>query len=76
MVYHRILNIVPCAIQWDLVVNSIYIEWFASANPKLPILPFPTASPLSTASLSSVSMSLFLFQGYVDLCCILDSTGK
>ena len=25
MVHHRILNIVPCAIQWDLVVYPHYI---------------------------------------------------
>ena len=34
MVYHRILNIVPCAVQQDLVVYPSYIQ-FASANPKL-----------------------------------------
>ena len=44
-VYHRILNIAPCAIQQDLVVYSSCILWiyiFASANPKLPIHPSST----------------------------------
>ena len=27
MVYHRILKIVACAIQWDLVVYPIYNSW-------------------------------------------------
>ena len=35
MVYHRIVNIVPCAIQKDNVVYPFYIHQFASANPKL-----------------------------------------
>ena len=42
MVYPRILNIVPCATQQDLVVYPLYIYQFASANPKLPIQPSPT----------------------------------
>ena len=29
MVYHRILNIVPYGIQYDLVVDSPYIYWYA-----------------------------------------------
>ena len=32
---------------------------FASANPKLPIHPSPTASPLAPTSLFSMSVSLF-----------------
>ena len=39
MVCYKILNIVPCAIQQDLVVYPSYIKQFASANPRLPILP-------------------------------------
>ena len=31
----------PCAIQYDLVVYPFYIYQFASANPKLPVLPHP-----------------------------------
>ena len=58
MVYCKILNIVPCAIQQDLVYPS-YIEQFASANLKLPIL--YSAPSLATTSLFSLSMSLFLF---------------
>ena len=37
VVYHRILNIAPCAIQLDLVVYLFCIYQFASANPKCPI---------------------------------------
>ena len=45
MVYHRILNVVPCALQWDFVGCPSYIDWFASANPKLPVLPSLTETP-------------------------------
>ena len=44
MVYYRTLNIVPCAIQQDLVVYPFYIYQFASANSKFPIHPSPTIS--------------------------------
>ena len=45
-VYHRVLNIVSCALQEDLVVYPSYIQQFASANPKLPVLPSLTSLPL------------------------------
>ena len=32
MVYYKILNIVPCAIQQDLTVYLLYIQQFVSAN--------------------------------------------
>ena len=47
MVYHRMLNIVPCALQQDLVVYPFFIYYFASTKPKLPIHPFPH-HPLAT----------------------------
>ena len=46
MIYYRILNIVPCAIQWDLVVCLFYIEYFVYANLKLLIYPSLTPFPL------------------------------
>ena len=64
MVYHRILNIVPCTIV-DLIVHPFYIYQFASANPKLPIHPSPTPLPLTTTWLFSMSMILFLFHRYI-----------
>ena len=42
IIYHGILNIVPCAIQQDLVVRSSYLEQLASATPKLPLHHFCT----------------------------------
>ena len=50
--YQRLLNMVSCAIQQDLVVYPSYIRQFASANPKLPVIPSPT--PLSLVSHNSV----------------------
>ena len=73
IVCQKILNMVPCAIQQDLVVYPFYIQQFLSANPKLLIYPPPHLSPLVTISLFSVFMSLFLFCKYVHLYHFLDS---
>ena len=60
--YYKILNRVPCAIQWVLVGYLFYMWLFASINPQLLIyLPHPPSSPLVTVSLFSTSVSLFLF---------------
>ena len=57
MVYYRLLNIVPCAIQQDIVVFPIHMYRFASMDPKLTIQP----APLATTGLFSMSVNLFLF---------------
>ena len=44
MVYLRRLDIVPCAIQQDLIVS--HFKQFASANFKLLVHPFPSLDPL------------------------------
>ena len=41
MVYHRILNIAFSVKQWDLVVYPLYMLKLTSANPNLPLHPFP-----------------------------------
>ena len=46
MVYHRILNIVPCAIQQDLVVYPFYIYKLTSADSNLPLHSSPNPRPL------------------------------
>ena len=46
IVYHRILNIFPCAVQWDPVVYPFCIYQFASANPRLAIQTRPSLLPL------------------------------
>ena len=38
MVYHRILNAVPCAGRWTLLFPILHVT-FASTNPKLPLFP-------------------------------------
>lgn len=61
-VYYRILSIVSCATQWDLVVYPFHIYQFASANPRFPT---PTLfhppkcpwQPLFSLSPNSVSVS-------------------
>ena len=76
LVYHWMLNIVPCTIQQDLVVYSFSVKYLASADPKLPIHPFPTLSLPRQLLALSMSMILLLFHGEVHLYHILDSTYK
>ena len=61
MVYHRILDRVPCAAQPDLVVHPSYRQQFASAHPKLPVFPAPKPHPWQPQVCSLMSVSLFLF---------------
>ena len=71
MVYYRILNIVPCAIQKVLVVCLFYIQWCVSVNPILLIYPSPLhphpLSPLVTISLfSTQDITLWLLVKFTD----------
>ena len=61
IVYYKILTIVLCAIQQDLVAYLFSIQQFVSMNPKLLVYPSPYLSLLATISLFSMSVSLFLF---------------
>ena len=45
MIYYSILNIVACAIQWDLFVYLFYTLQFVSAFPKFLIYPSPIPFP-------------------------------
>ena len=74
MVYRRILNMVSCAGQWDLIVYPSYMEELPSAHPKLPI--HPSLPQLPFGNPMSVPTSVNLFCGYVPLCPTLDSTYK
>ena len=51
MIYHRILNIVPCAIQKDLVVYPLYIHQVALLTPTAYCVLSPNPSPLATTHL-------------------------
>ena len=57
MTYHRTLNIVPCAVQSDLIVYSIYDSWCLLIRTPSPSLSHPSC-PLVTTSLFSVTVSL------------------
>ena len=61
MFHHKWLNIVPCAIQKNLIAYTIQMQHFAFTNPQLPVHPTPFPSRLATISLFSMSMSLLLF---------------
>ena len=58
LVYHKTVDVVPSAAQWDLVVYPSFLHWFLSADPRLPILPFAALSFLATTSLFFLSVSL------------------
>lgn len=45
LVYERLLNVVPCAGQWDLVGYLFYVHGSASAHLKLPTSPSPFRLP-------------------------------
>ena len=49
MFYHKWLDIVPCAIQQDLIAYPLQMQQFPSTNPKLPV--HPTPSPSATTNL-------------------------
>ena len=59
MVHHRMLNVVPCVIQSDLVVSPFSISQLASANPKL--LSHPSPPQPWPPQVCFVSVSLFIF---------------
>ena len=74
MVYHRILNTVPCAIQQGLVIHLFYIYQSASANPQIPIQASPTHLLLGNhQSIFYVSVlfhrQIFLCMTYFKLLC-------
>ena len=73
MLHHKWLDIVPSAVQWDLIAYPFQRQLFASVNPRFPV--HPTPSPLATTSLFSKSMRFFSC-GKVHLCCVLDSRYK
>ena len=56
LAYHRTVDVVPSAAQWDLVVYPSCIHWFLSADLRLPVLPFATLSSLATTSLFFLSV--------------------
>ena len=70
-VYHRVLNIVLCAIVGPCGLSIPYRK-LTSANPNLPLHPSLNPSPLATTSL--FSMWVIPFHRYIHLCHILDST--
>ena len=48
--------IVPCAIQQDLIAHPCQKQEFSSTNPRFPIHPTPSLSPLANRSLSYMLM--------------------
>ena len=69
---HRTLNIVPCAVQSDFIVYSIYDSWCLLIRTPSPSLSHPSC-PLVTTRLFSVTESVCFFDMFT---CILDSPCK
>ena len=59
--HHKGLDIVPCAVQQDLIAYPLPMQEFASTIPKLLVHPSSSTFPLATTRLFSISMSFFLF---------------
>lgn len=57
--YYSLLHIIPCAIQYDLIVYLFYIQQFVPANLKL-LIYSSTTFPFGNYSLFSISVSLYL----------------
>jgi len=78
VIFHHDLSqeydIVPCAVQQDLIAYPLHMQQFASTNPKLPVHPTLSPSPSASTGLFSMSLSLFLFCREVSLHHILAST--
>ena len=63
MLYHKWPDIVPCAIQQDLIAYPLQMQSFASINPRLPV--HPTPSPWQPQVCSLKSMSFFSVERFI-----------
>ena len=63
MLYHKWLDIVPRAIQMDIVAYPFQRQEFASINPKLPIHPTPSPTPWQPQVYSPSTWFSFLWKG-------------
>ena len=59
MLHHKRLDIVPRATQQDLMAYPFQRQESASINPKFPVRPTPSPSPLATTRLASMSTIFF-----------------
>ena len=69
--HHKWLDIVPSAIQQDLIAYPFQRQWSASINPHFPVHPTPLSSLGNHKSIPQVHY--FLFCGKVHLCHVSDS---
>ena len=46
-------DVVPCAIQQDLIAYPLQMQYFSSTKPQIPVHPIPFPSPLANTSLIS-----------------------
>ena len=75
MFLHKWLDIVPCAIQQDLIAYPLQMQEFASMNPRLLVHSTPspsppaTTSPFSKAVLKSVAWKCFHDWSFLSMLC-------
>ena len=64
---HKWLDIVPCAIQQNLIAYPLQMQQIESVNPRLPVhlTPSPSPTPLATTSLFFQSMSFFSVEKFI-----------
>ena len=65
MLHHKWLDIVPRATQQDLIAYPFQRQESASINPKFPMHPAPSPSPLATRSLFSKSMIFYSVERFI-----------
>ena len=75
ILHHKWLDMVPCAMEQDLIAYPFQRQYSASINPRLTV--HPTPSPSSLANHKSVlQVHEFLFCGEIHLCHIFNSRFK
>ena len=62
MLHDKWLDVVPGAIQQDLIANPFQMQ---SVNPRFPVHPTPSSSPLATTSLCSKFMTLSSVERFI-----------
>ena len=65
MLHHKWLDIVLSAVRQELIAYPLQMQLFASINPRFPVHPTPSPSPLATTSLFSKSMIFFSVERFI-----------
>jgi len=75
ILHHKWLDMVPCAMEQDLIAYPFQRQYSASINPRLTVRPTPSPSSLANHK-SVLQVHEFLFCGEIHLCHIFNSRFK